>query len=357
MKRKQSISSITAVLLVLVAAGAAAQAGQGLQSDKTLATVSLYKTEPVLNSQFMQNIKVLEQQQGQTIPESEYEGLLEQAVKTILLRQAAQEAGVTVSENMIAQQLMQSIGQRMSLDQIKQLVQQQMGVSWSAYVQNVRKSLIGNRYLQQKYKDKVEAVEDPSDQEVQEYYSSHPQEFIQPDMRRFSHIFLRKVNQQGQPLPEDQVAAARNKAQSILQELKNGTTSFEQKVREASEDPNSKARSGDVGFITDEPNQYQQLFGKSFIDKLFILGLNDIDLIESNVGFHVVKITEVHPSRELGLDDPVSPVQDVTVRERIRAALKQQHQGQLFAQLAEEELARLRSQADITYFEENFHWE
>ncbi len=353
---KRRILALT-MLTVLTLTAAFAQSDGSYETDKTLATVSLHRTEPILYSQFMQNIQVIEQQQQQKVPESEYRTLLEQAVKTILLRQAAREEGVTVSENQIAQQLMQQVGKRMSLEQVKALVQQRMGVSWSAYVQKVRKNMIGNRYLQQKYQDKINAVEDPAPEEVQTYYENHPQEFIQPDMRRFSHIFLRTVTQQGQPLSDSEKQEVRDKAREILQQIQNGSVSFEQKVREESQDPNSQSRSGDVGFITDEPSQYQQLFGKSFVDKLFTLERNEIDLIESNVGYHIVKVTEVHNSRGLGLDDPISPVQDVTVRERIRAALKSQKQQQMFAQLAEEELARLRNQADITYFEENIDWE
>lgn len=328
--------------------------GEEAVVDKPLATVSLTKTQPISYQQFIKNIRYVEAQaQGQKIPVSDYETLLDQAIRTILLQQAAERDGVTITESEImqttAQQIAQQVGQQPNPDQIKALVQQQYGITWSQYVTNFRKTQIAQKYLQVKAQDELRSVEQPTNEEIQEAYNENLDEFVQPDIVAFSHIFLACQKEEDFP-------AANQKAREILSRIQNSVASFEQMVRQESQDSQSKQRSGYVGFISKDDAQVKALFGEEFLDELYTMGVNDMKVIQSSRGVHIVKVTEIQKSRQLSLDDPISPDAQITVRQLVGRQLYNYEVKRIFQQVSEEVVAKLRSEAEINIFEENFDW-
>ena len=79
-------------------------------------------------------------------------------------------------------------------------------------------------------------------------------------------------------------------------------------------------------------------------------------VLRSNVGFHIVRVVDKVSARILGLDDPVNPMSESTVRDQIRVLLAnsvqtQAYQGALLATLDD-----LRRQAEVRIFEDNLQW-
>ena len=79
-------------------------------------------------------------------------------------------------------------------------------------------------------------------------------------------------------------------------------------------------------------------------------------MLQSNIGFHIIRITEKIPFRLLGLDDPVPPQNLSTVRQEISAQLMLKKQADIYQQIVQDLLAELKKKAEIKKFEENLTW-
>ena len=79
-------------------------------------------------------------------------------------------------------------------------------------------------------------------------------------------------------------------------------------------------------------------------------------VLQSNIGFHIIRVTEKIPFRLLALDDPIPPQNNSTVREQISAQLLQQKQAEYYQQALMDLLAELKKKAEIRIFEENLSW-
>ncbi|MDO4905842.1 MAG: SurA N-terminal domain-containing protein [Lautropia sp.] len=181
-------------------------------------------------------------------------------------------------------------------------------------------------YVQMKRADLLPADAQPSDAELQAYYDKHSSEYNEPEERVASHILLK--------LPEgaDDAAKAevRKRAESLLAEAKAKPDRFAELAKQHSDDPGSAAQGGDLGSFE------RDTMVKPFSDAAFALtepGFTEV--VESEYGFHVIRVTEVKGSG-------VKPLADVRPRllERWRedeAARRYAEQGELLSKLAHEQ--------------------
>lgn len=121
------------------------------------------------------------------------------------------------------------------------------------------------------------------DRLVEEAYNRKKQDV------NISHILIRVAPN---ATPEDTLAAYK-RIKSIRQELNDGKT-FEQLASTYSEDPNSKNKNGNVGFITAMlPNGFYELETVAY--ELPIGQVSDV--VRSGVGYHLVKVNERRSAR------------------------------------------------------------
>ena len=80
--------------------------------------------------------------------------------------------------------------------------------------------------------------------DVQQYYNDHHQQFQVPEEVRVRHILIKVPNGAN----AQTVAAAKEKAEGILKQLKSGGN-FADLAKKYSDDPGSKAQGGELGFI------------------------------------------------------------------------------------------------------------
>lgn len=111
---------------------------------------------------------------------------------------------------------------------------------------------------------------------------------------RARHILISTVDEATrQPLPEEEVAKAKTKAEEVLQKAKAGED-FVTLVKEYSEDPGSVENGGEYVF-----NRTANLVPE-FIEGAFSLEKGEIsDLVETDYGYHIIKLEEVvEPTEE-----------------------------------------------------------
>jgi parvulin-like peptidyl-prolyl isomerase len=204
----------------------------------------------------------------------------------------------------------------------------------------------------QKKKAFFDKIAPPTDAEIDDFYQTNKAAFVAPDMVRFQHIFIDTRN-----LPsKEEKDKARQRAEDIYRELRNGA-SFADLVVKYSDDRNSRYKGGDFGYLRRDDQARKQLLGRDFFEAPFKMRVGDVSgVLASNIGFHIIKITEKIPFKLLGLDDPIPPQNTSTVRQQISAQLLQRKQGEYYQQALMELIGELKKKADIKIFEENLNW-
>jgi peptidyl-prolyl cis-trans isomerase D len=123
----------------------------------------------------------------------------------------------------------------------------------------------------------------PSDQEIEEYYRRNLKaRFTHPDLVHAQHILISVPA--GATAAEK--AAAKAKAEDILKQLQKGAN-FNELAQKYSDDASNKGKGGDLGFFP----RGQMI--KPFEDAVFKMKPGEIAIVETNFGYHVVKVDEV----------------------------------------------------------------
>ncbi len=202
---------------------------------------------------------------------------LDSVVAEKLLAKQAKELQLEVTEQQI-DAAVQDIKNRNKFDdeQLDKALSDQ-GLDRKTFREQVRRELETYQVLQYKVRGRVKL----SDEEVRNYYQSHPQEFGGEDEVKVRHIFL--------PLAEGASKAeeerARAQGERVLQRLKTGED-FAKVAREVSKGP-SAADGGDLGWLRRGTIQ------KQLEDAAFALKDGQVSgLVRAGPGLHIVKVEE-----------------------------------------------------------------
>lgn len=152
-----------------------------------------------------------------------------------------------------------------------------------------------------------------SDEEIKSWYDGHKERYQQPEERRASHILIGI-----EKLGKDKAKA---RAEEVLKEVQAKPAAFAELARKYSDDPGSATQGGDLGFFS------RGMMVKPFEDSVFALkdgGMSGV--VESDFGFHIIKLTGIRAAREKPLAD---------VRGEIEAELKAGASARKFAEAAE----------------------
>jgi peptidyl-prolyl cis-trans isomerase D len=152
-----------------------------------------------------------------------------------------------------------------------------------------------------------------TDTEIKAWYDSHKDRFQQPEERRASHILIAS-----EKIGKDKAKA---KAEELLTEVRKNPGAFAELAKKNSDDPGSASKGGDLGFFG------RGAMVKSFEEATMSLKEGEISgVVESDFGFHIIKLTGIHAAKEKPLAD---------VRGEIEAELKKAAGSRKFAEAAE----------------------
>lgn len=118
-------------------------------------------------------------------------------------------------------------------------------------------------------------------------YSSKPERFRQPAESRVAHILIRSSEPN-----------AKSQAEKIRAELQAGAD-FATVAKEKSGDPGSAAKGGELGFI--KAGQTVPSFESAVLALKQPGELSPV--VETNFGFHIIKLEETKPARALSFDE------------------------------------------------------
>jgi peptidyl-prolyl cis-trans isomerase D len=146
--------------------------------------------------------------------------------------------------------------------------------------------------------------EPPTEAEIKAAYDARASQFRVEEQRRASHILVK----------------TREEADKLLAELKKNPGRFAELAKKHSQDPGSAEKGGDLGFFG------RGMMVKPFEDAVFKLGQNETQVVESEFGFHVLRVTGIQAGKARAYDE---------VRKDLAEELARQKGQRKFAEAAE----------------------
>lgn len=166
--------------------------------------------------------------------------------------------------------------------------------------------------------DAVAAQINVSDADIKAYYDQNAARYSEEEQRRASHILI-KADKSASAADK---AAAKEKAEKLLAQVRKNPADFAKLAKENSQDPGSAERGGDLDFFG------KGMMVKSFEDAAFKLKQGEIsDVVESDFGYHIIQLTAVKPAVVKPLDE---------VKSQIAADIKKQLAAKKFTEMAEQ---------------------
>ena len=168
-----------------------------------------------------------------------------------------------------------------------------------------------------------------TDDELKAVYQQNIQQYEVPNRVHAEHILFTTVGK-----TDAEVAEIRKKAEDVDAQAKKKGASFEDLAKKYSEDPGSKAKGGDLGWII----QGQTV--PEFEKAAFSLPKGEVsDLIKTQYGFHIIKVLDKETAHTKPFDE---------VKDSIRAPLLLQKVDQQAATTADKMSSQIRQSNKVT---------
>src|SRR5258708_3628122 len=113
---------------------------------------------------------------------------------------------------------------------------------------------------------------------------------------------------------------SREEADKLLADLKKSPGGFAELAKKHSQDPGSAAKGGDLGWFG------RGMVGKPFDDAVFKLKQNDLQVVQSEFGYHIVRLTGIQSGKSRPFEE---------VRKELSGELARQKGAKKFAEAAE----------------------
>ena len=181
-------------------------------------------------------------------------------------------------------------------------------------------------------KDMMNDMSIINEEEVRQYFEDSKQRFSQEERRQASHMLI---------LFGDDENLSEKKAQEALERSKQGE-SFSELVLEYSDDSGTKERGGDLGMLT--KSQLPGALG----DAVFAMDVNEIsDLVRTEFGFHVAQLNKKESDGQVPFE---------TVRGELEAELKAQKSDVNFTKIERELSDALFDAVDISILAQDLNF-
>ena len=273
-----------------------------------------------------------------------------------LALQAAERDKISVTDSELNQQisqlkaqLTQGIGRQPTDEEFAQAIKNETGMELPAFRDNLRRQSIVQKYMMAKKESQFKDIKQPTDKEVVDVYNLSKTQFVRPDTVRFSMIEVLYGADSASK------AKAKELADRLYREIASNPSKFDETSMK-SQAPNSGYAGGDAGYLPRNP-QAQQIVGAEFMNTAFSLKQGEVSkLIEGQMGYQIIKITETYEQKALDIDDIVQPGTRATVRQVISANIMQQRQQEILIKVTQELVTELRSGASIRVMDNNLAW-
>ena len=338
---------LAATLLLSFAFGAFAQ------SDlQPLAVVKLNKSETITLKQLKTRI-AMGQKMGD-VPASlsidDKKQILEALIDQRLVVQAAQKAGISITDTQVNQAFLQNISQMigrqvteaefasyvkentgLSLDDF---MKQQVGLTLSEYKAFFKEQIMTQQYIFQQKQDEI-AKAVPKDEDIRKFYDLNKASFVQNDLVK---IFMVRVPKNGNS------EGAKIKGDALKKGITDKSLSFDKVKKDSGNDYQV------VDLLIQKTTQNAQELGIKYDDLIELFSRNvgfisNLNETEEDFQFYVVR--QKYPAKMLTISDLVQPETTVTVYDYIKQYLANQMQSQAYIQAANDLIKALNTPTNV----------
>jgi peptidyl-prolyl cis-trans isomerase D len=134
----------------------------------------------------------------------------------------------------------------------------------------------------------------PSESEVRAAYDARASQMRVEEQRRASHILVK----------------AREEAEKLLNEVRKAPNRFPELAKQHSQDPGSAQKGGDLGWFG------RGMMVKPFEEAAFKLAQNEMQLVESEFGFHVLRLTGIQAGKTRSYEEVKKEIADEVARQK-----------------------------------------
>jgi peptidyl-prolyl cis-trans isomerase D len=145
----------------------------------------------------------------------------------------------------------------------------------------------------------------PSQQEIQQYFTAHQSEYSVPEQSRSKHILIKL--DAGADAKAD--AAAKAKAEGILKQIQGGAN-FADLAKKNSDDPGSKEKGGELGFAQ------RGTMVPEFDNAIFTQKIGDTKIVKSQFGYHIVQVEERQAAHAQDISEVLPTIQATLIRQK-----------------------------------------
>ncbi len=134
----------------------------------------------------------------------------------------------------------------------------------------------------------------PTEAEIKAAYDARASQMRVEEQRRASHILVK----------------TREEADKLLAELKKNPGRFAELAKKHSQDPGSAQSGGDLGWFG------RGMMVKPFEDAVYKMGQNDMQVVESEFGFHVIRVTGIQAAKARGYEEVKKELTEEVARQK-----------------------------------------
>ncbi|MGB9407229.1 MAG: peptidylprolyl isomerase [Terracidiphilus sp.] len=149
-----------------------------------------------------------------------------------------------------------------------------------------------------------------SQQEIQQYFNAHQSEYTVAEQARSRHILIMVAP--GADAKTD--AAAKAKAESLLKQIQGGAN-FAELAAKNSDDPGSKDKGGEIGFINRNAPMIPE-----FLNAVFTQKVGDSKIVKTQYGYHIIQVEERQAAHAESINEVLPTIQATLIRQKAAAA-------------------------------------
>ena len=328
--------------------------GAFAQSDlQPLAIVKLNKSETITLKQLRNRVETYQKQNNiKSFTVEQKKEILDAMIDEKLVVQAAQKAGMNITDTQVNQHFIQSlsqqVGRQVTEAEFSEIVKKETGKSFDDFMKEqvgmnvadykayLKNQLLVQQYIFQQKQGEISKAA-PSDADIRKFYDLNKASFVQNDMAKLFMVIVPKA---------DNAEGAKIKAQALYDNVKNKSLSYDKVKSDSGKD----YQSGDV-FIGKTAQHAQQLGVK--YDDLLELFTRDVGymsvLNETDNDYQFYVVRQKYPAKMLAISDLVQPETTITVYDYIKQNLTSQMQSQAFVAAVQDVTEALRTPSNFEY--------
>ncbi len=340
--------ALAATMIFMIAATAFAQADL-----QPLAIVKLNKSETITLKQLKSRVETYKKQQGiASFTVEQKKEILEAMIDEKLVIQAAQKAGMTITDTQVNQYFLQNLSQQVGkqvteaefADIVKKstglalddFMKDQVGMNVADFKAYLKNELLAQQYVLVSKKDEISKIV-PSDSDIRSFFEMNKASFVQSDMMKLFLVVVPKGSDAN---------AAKTRITSLYNDAKSKKVSVDTLKANLSKDKSYQG--GDILVSKTQVNAQQ--LGISY-KELLDLFEKDIgffsDLNETENDFQFYTVRQKYPQKMLSLSDIVQPETTVTVYDYIKQNLTQQFQSEALIKAVNDITSELNTPTNV----------